>query len=48
MTHTPHPGQPCGVQLTHSNLVNQVNNLDHFLLIRPGDKVLSLLPPWHI
>eukprot|EP00198_Chlamydomonas_reinhardtii_P001953 XP_001691289.1 long-chain-fatty-acid CoA ligase [Chlamydomonas reinhardtii] len=37
-----------GVMLTHANLCYQVRNLSHFLQVRPGDRVLSLLPPWHI
>ncbi|KAG2449926.1 hypothetical protein HYH02_000030 [Chlamydomonas schloesseri] len=41
-------GHPKGVMLTHANLCYQVRNLTHFLQVRPGDRVLSLLPPWHI
>ncbi|GLI62125.1 hypothetical protein VaNZ11_004661 [Volvox africanus] len=41
-------GHPKGVMLTHANLSYQVRNLSHFLAVQPGDRVLSLLPPWHI
>ncbi|GLC36919.1 hypothetical protein PLESTB_000178300 [Pleodorina starrii] len=41
-------GHPKGVMLSHANLTYQVNNLSHFLAVQPGDRVLSLLPPWHI
>mmetsp|Transcript_18441 Transcript_18441/g.48095 ORF Transcript_18441/g.48095 Transcript_18441/m.48095 type:complete len:769 (-) Transcript_18441:1861-4167(-) len=41
-------GQPTGVKLTHGNLAYQLNNLNHFLEVQPGEKLLSLLPPWHI
>ncbi len=34
--------------LSHGNLAYQVNNLSYFVEVRPGDAVLSLLPPWHI
>ena len=27
---------------------HQVNNLSHFLAVSPGERSLSLLPPWHI
>ncbi|DBA75756.1 hypothetical protein WJX77_002081 [Trebouxia sp. C0004] len=41
-------GNPKGVMLTHSNLLYQLNNLNHFLQPSPGESSLSLLPPWHI
>ncbi|EFJ49638.1 hypothetical protein VOLCADRAFT_120723 [Volvox carteri f. nagariensis] len=41
-------GHPKGVMLTHGNLTYQVRNLSYFLAVQPGDRVLSLLPPWHI
>ncbi|GFR52124.1 hypothetical protein Agub_g14639 [Astrephomene gubernaculifera] len=41
-------GHPKGVMLTHANLTYQVRNLSYFLSVQPGDRVLSLLPPWHI
>lgn len=34
--------------LTHANLAYQVRSLPAFLTVRPGERVLSLLPPWHI
>ena len=41
-------GKPKAVALTHGNLLYQVENLDHFLPVKPGQTSLSLLPPWHI
>ncbi|KXZ51078.1 hypothetical protein GPECTOR_14g62 [Gonium pectorale] len=41
-------GHPKGVMLSHANLSYQVRNLTHFLDVQPGERVLSLLPPWHI
>eukprot|EP00883_Tetradesmus_obliquus_P005463 jgi/Sobl393_1/15891/SZX63806.1 len=41
-------GHPKGVCLSHGNLAYQVNHLDYFLQVSPGDSSLSLLPPWHI
>lgn len=41
-------GHPKGVMLSHANLMYQVASLSFFLDIRPGESVLSLLPPWHI
>ena len=37
-----------GVELTHSNLAYQKQNLGYFCPIKAGDRTLSLLPPWHI
>ena len=37
-----------GVMLTHANLMYQVSNLSFFLRPMPGERTLSLLPPWHI
>ena len=34
--------------LSHANLRYQLDNLHHYLAPRPGDRSLSLLPPWHI
>ena len=36
------------MELTHGNLLYQVNNLGYYISVRPGDSALSLLPPWHI
>ncbi|KAL9260154.1 putative acyl-activating enzyme 16, chloroplastic [Drosera capensis] len=40
-------GDPKGVMLTHRNLLHQVNNLWDLVPVVPGDRFLSLLPPWH-
>ncbi|CAH1441423.1 unnamed protein product [Lactuca virosa] len=40
-------GNPKGVMLTHSNLLHQVNNLWDILPAGPGDRFVSMLPPWH-
>ena len=34
--------------LTHANLMYQVSNLSFFIRPLPGERTLSLLPPWHI
>ena len=44
----PRRAVPQGVMLSHANLCYQVNNLQHFLAVAPGQRTLSLLPPWHI
>ncbi|CAL8470153.1 g9695 [Coccomyxa elongata] len=41
-------GNPKGVMLTHGNLRYQLDNLNFFLKPKPGERSLSLLPPWHI
>lgn len=47
---TPPERQICmqGVMLTHGNLKYQLDNLSFFLKPKPGERSLSLLPPWHI
>lgn len=40
-------GNPKGVMLTHSNLLHQVHNLWDIVPAGPGDRFLSMLPPWH-
>lgn len=40
-------GNPKGVMLTHSNLLHQVHNLFDIVPAEPGDRFLSMLPPWH-
>ncbi|XP_076935284.1 putative acyl-activating enzyme 16, chloroplastic isoform X1 [Bidens hawaiensis] len=40
-------GNPKGVMLTHNNLLHQVHNLFDIVPAVPGDRFLSLLPPWH-
>lgn len=40
-------GTPKGVMLTHRNLISQVQRLGAVTKPKPGDRTLSLLPPWH-
>ncbi|XP_021681518.2 probable acyl-activating enzyme 16, chloroplastic isoform X3 [Hevea brasiliensis] len=40
-------GNPKGVMLTHKNLLHQINNLWEVVPALPGDRFLSMLPPWH-
>ncbi|PWA98790.1 AMP-binding, conserved site-containing protein [Artemisia annua] len=40
-------GNPKGVMLTHSNLLHQVENFWDIVPADPGDRFLSMLPPWH-
>ncbi|KAF7076272.1 hypothetical protein CFC21_080948 [Triticum aestivum] len=40
-------GTPKGVMLTHRNLLHQINNLWDIVPAVPGDRFLSMLPPWH-
>jgi long-chain acyl-CoA synthetase len=40
-------GRPKGVMLSHKNLLHQVRNLVEIIQPQPGDKALSILPPWH-
>lgn len=41
-------GKPKGVMLTHKNLLHQVNTLRTAIQPDPGDRLLSILPTWHI
>ena len=41
-------GKPKGVMLTHANLLHQVNTLGSIIQPQPGDRLLSILPTWHI
>lgn len=41
-------GKPKGVMLTHGNLLHQVVNLGCIVQPRAGDRVLSILPTWHV
>ena len=34
--------------LSHANLKYQLDNLSFYLTPQPGERSLSLLPPWHI
>lgn len=40
-------GTPKGVMLTHRNLLHQIKNLWDIVPAVPGDRFLSMLPPWH-
>ncbi|XP_042056502.1 probable acyl-activating enzyme 16, chloroplastic [Salvia splendens] len=40
-------GNPKGVMLTHKNLLHQVGSFWDILPAVPGDRFLSMLPPWH-
>ncbi|VAI40163.1 unnamed protein product [Triticum turgidum subsp. durum] len=40
-------GTPKGVMLTHRNLLHQINNMWEIVPAVPGDRFLSMLPPWH-
>ncbi|KAI4370437.1 hypothetical protein MLD38_018791 [Melastoma candidum] len=41
-------GDPKGVMLTHRNLLHQINHFSDIVPAIPGDRFLSILPPWHI
>ncbi|MEO0377552.1 MAG: AMP-binding protein, partial [Cyanobacteria bacterium P01_A01_bin.17] len=41
-------GQPKGVMLTHGNMLYQINNLHNVIEPELGDRVLSILPTWHV
>lgn len=40
-------GTPKGVVLSHHNFLHQVNSIDGFLDVNPGDVWLAVLPVWH-
>lgn len=40
-------GNPKGVMLTHENLLHQIRSLWDIVPAEPGDRFLSMLPPWH-
>ena len=40
--------RPKGVRLSHANLLYQVMKFPSFLEIAPGQRTLSILPPWHV
>ncbi|GER34117.1 long-chain-fatty-acid CoA ligase [Striga asiatica] len=40
-------GNPKGVMLTHKNLLHQVSTLWDIVPAVPGDRFVSMLPPWH-
>ena len=41
-------GKPKGAMLSHGNILHQVKNLDVILKCQQGDRVLSILPSWHV
>lgn len=41
-------GAPKGVMLMHKNMISQVKNLPSEITLSPEDRVLSILPIWHI
>jgi long-chain acyl-CoA synthetase len=41
-------GQPKGVMLTHGNFASQMNVLPGPFDLSPADRMLTLLPPWHV
>ena len=41
-------GRPKGVMLSHGNLLHQINHLRSILQPDLGDRVLSILPTWHV
>lgn len=41
-------GKPKGVMLTHGNLLHQVNMLGVVVQPQKGDRILSILPTWHV
>ena len=41
-------GKPKGVMLSHGNLLHQVNNLRKIIPCEKGDRVLTILPSWHV
>lgn len=41
-------GKPKGVMLTHGNLMHQVETLGCIVQPQVGDRVLSILPTWHV
>mmetsp|Transcript_27846 Transcript_27846/g.45234 ORF Transcript_27846/g.45234 Transcript_27846/m.45234 type:complete len:802 (-) Transcript_27846:257-2662(-) len=41
-------GKPKAVMLCHENLLSQLTYLEVCYQAKPGDRVVGLLPPWHI
>ncbi|CAA7396191.1 unnamed protein product [Spirodela intermedia] len=39
---------PKAVMLTHQNILHQIENLREIVPAEPGDRFLSMLPPWHM
>ncbi len=40
-------GNPKGVMLSHGNLIYELNSAPKVYAVKPGKKVLSILPTWH-
>ncbi|CAM8959679.1 unnamed protein product [Rhodiola kirilowii] len=40
-------GNPKGIMLTHANILHQIRNLWDVVPAVPGDRFVSMLPPWH-
>ncbi len=41
-------GKPKGAMLTHGNLLHQISTFGSVFAPQPGDRVLSILPSWHV
>jgi len=41
-------GKPKGAMLSHGNLLYQINTLAVVVAPDPGDRILSILPSWHV
>lgn len=41
-------GAPKGVKLTHGNIEYQIDHFSEFVTIAPGERVVSVLPSWHM
>jgi long-chain acyl-CoA synthetase len=41
-------GKPKGVMLSHGNLLHQINTFPAVIDPEPGNRILSILPTWHI
>ena len=41
-------GRPKGVMLSHANIMHNVRVLPALCDLGPGDRFLSILPPWHV
>ena len=40
-------GNPKGVTMTHKNFMTQLEELQERIIMRPGEKAISVLPVWH-
>lgn len=41
-------GAPKGVMLTHANMISQVLNMPSDINLTPSDRIVSILPVWHV